>query len=485
MSGTGVERWKLERLYQRITAEVENEYVGLPFQTVLNRIAQRVTDQLPASLGASVILWDAATERFTTASSTVGGQTAELPVKMVRTTGGASRWVIDEQEPVIIPDTADDPFGANPMITEFGVRAYVGVPILIRDEAVGVLYALDDHERHYTEPEVMFLERLARRAAVEINTARQLGEAATMREHAAALEQVATSLIEADTLEELFRAAVDIVAETLPADRVVLVTLDERRRVVIDHVLGGPGADVIGQDTFEELMSGLTGWALRTWETVLSESPDDEREPAALRRRRIENQAGAVIVAPMRYRDSTLGTLTAVRRIDEPLFTAVDADLLEAIANQSAIAIANARLAQSIHAGTASGRPEAIARRLYESLRQGDMATTASLLAADAEWEVPGRSVIAGVYRGRGAMFDHFARIGTLTEGTFRVELVDIFGSTTAAIAAVDWSARCDGRAVSSSSLIHLSVDRGMVVRLRVVPEDQYAFDEFWGVAEG
>ncbi|NNF64881.1 MAG: GAF domain-containing protein, partial [Acidimicrobiia bacterium] len=209
-----------------MAAEAEDELTGLPFQIVLDRIANRVHDELPTTLGASVILWDSDEARFTVAATTVPGQTNELPARRVRTTGGATRWVIDFQDRMIVADTANDPFGANPMIGEFKVKAYAAVPIIVRGESVGVLYALETAPKDYSEAELLFLERLARRAAIEISTARQLGKAASIEGRHDALMTVTRALIEAGSPDETLQAIVDAVADALPADRVLVVTID-------------------------------------------------------------------------------------------------------------------------------------------------------------------------------------------------------------------------------------------------------------------
>jgi signal transduction histidine kinase len=67
-----------------------------------------------------------------------------------------------------VPDVAADPFGANPMLREFRLRAYAGIPLLVEGKALGVVYALDDRPREYQPSDLDFLKSLAGRAAVAI-----------------------------------------------------------------------------------------------------------------------------------------------------------------------------------------------------------------------------------------------------------------------------------------------------------------------------
>jgi len=48
----------------------------------------------------------------------------------------------------------------------------------------------------------------------------------------------------------------------------------------------------------------------------------------------------------------------------------------------------------------------AVVRRLYAALAAGDVATVETCFHPDAVWHVPGRSVLAGTYRGWPAIRD-------------------------------------------------------------------------------
>ena len=141
-------------------------------QAVLDRVAQVVTELLPATGGASIVLWDANTQSFSVSSSTVRNQHPHTTAKRVRAEGGASRWIVDHCEPVIVNDMHDDPFTANPMLADYGLRAYAGVPLLAEGRPLGVLFALDLEPRQYSPEDVDFLSALAHRAASSITKVR-------------------------------------------------------------------------------------------------------------------------------------------------------------------------------------------------------------------------------------------------------------------------------------------------------------------------
>ncbi|MBP7960684.1 MAG: PAS domain S-box protein [Caldilineaceae bacterium] len=141
-------------------------------QSVLDQITRLATDLLPATGGASIAIWDADTESYSLRSTTVPGQQLDATRPRLRKSEGATRWIIDHQAPLIVSDIQDDPFGANPMLREYALRAYAGVPLLANQKAVGVIYALDKDPRVYSTADMDFLSALAARAATAIDRVR-------------------------------------------------------------------------------------------------------------------------------------------------------------------------------------------------------------------------------------------------------------------------------------------------------------------------
>jgi signal transduction histidine kinase len=160
-----------------------------------------------------------------------------------------------------------------------------------------------------------------------------------------ALYHVASSLIAFNDLDNLLQTITDNVAESLPADRVLLLTFDFEEREVTNFVQGGPGVKQIVQLTYEQQMEGLNGWVLRRLQPALAlKGSPDSRVTNDVQERRRELDIGSVIVTPLQYGDMALGTLTAINRLEQPDFTDQDVALMVAMSNQAAIAIENARL---------------------------------------------------------------------------------------------------------------------------------------------
>lgn len=180
-----------------------------------------------------------------------------------------------------------------------------------------------------------------------------------------ALYHNASALIAIESLTELLQMVVNSTAAALMADRMTLITLDLARRQIEHFVSGGPSTAVVVNVDFDELWDGLTGWVLRTMQPVLSPSqPPDPRESVEVQQRRIKTECGTIMVVPLFYRGTVLGTITAIRSLEEPDFSSNDLELLVAMANQAAIAITNAKLFSEVqHLAITDGLTQVYNRR--------------------------------------------------------------------------------------------------------------------------
>ena len=231
-------------------------------------------------------------------------------------------------------------------LEERGADAMLLLPIVTRDQALGFACVWDSTmARDFTEGETATGQTLIHQTAIAMENARlfeQIQEALTETD---VLYRTSRSLIAQEDLSDVLQNVVDGVIEALPADRATVITLDFKRKEVTNFVKGGPGADHVVPSSFEELMEGLTGWALQHMEPALSsKSVPDPREGPRPRERREATECGSIIVVPLAYRDKPMGTMTAINRPEQRDFTQHDVDLMMAFANQTAAALENARL---------------------------------------------------------------------------------------------------------------------------------------------
>jgi signal transduction histidine kinase/DNA-binding response OmpR family regulator/PAS domain-containing protein len=174
-------RAALEHQHRRQAALASVELsLGQPseLRLLFERIAARAHELVPATLGASLVLWNARDSYFEIAATTVPGQSSAEHSRNIRREGGATSWIFENRKPLAVPDNRLDPFTANPMMAKFGIRAYLGVPLIVDDEPAGILYVLDGEVREYSQEDIDFVTALAVRASLAVSRCKHLAELA-------------------------------------------------------------------------------------------------------------------------------------------------------------------------------------------------------------------------------------------------------------------------------------------------------------------
>ncbi len=124
---------------------------------------------------------------------------------------------------------------------------------------------------------------------------------------------------------------------------------------------------------------------------------------------------------------------------------------------------------------------EALVRRAYKAQARGDIERYIDLLSEDFVLHIPGRSQIAGDYRGEEEVRRHFREIAEISGGTFRTEIHDILASDDHVLGLVNARAEREGRVVDLPRVHVWHVRDGQLAELWLHPADQYAFDAYWG----
>ena len=84
---------------------------------------------------------------------------------------GFAGRIAAQQRPIILDDLAHADV-LNPILREKGIRSMCGVPLLVRDDAIGVLHVGTLVHRRFTSDDVELLELVAARVALAIERAR-------------------------------------------------------------------------------------------------------------------------------------------------------------------------------------------------------------------------------------------------------------------------------------------------------------------------
>jgi ketosteroid isomerase-like protein len=122
-----------------------------------------------------------------------------------------------------------------------------------------------------------------------------------------------------------------------------------------------------------------------------------------------------------------------------------------------------------------------IVKRGYAAFNSGDIATLTEIIAEDATHHMVGDNLVSGEYKGRDAILGLYARIGELTNGTYRAEIEQIFADGAGTVVVVHHqTAERDGRRLDNRQALIFTILDGAVVDLQDTSDDIAVDDAFY-----
>ena len=110
----------------------------------------------------------------------------------------------------------------------------------------------------------------------------------------------------------------------------------------------------------------------------------------------------------------------------------------------------------------------------------GDQGPARALLADDVSWHVPGRSALAGHYRGREEVLRYFARRRELARETFRINVHGVLADDERAVIFAGGQVDRGDETLEWETAGVFRIAAGRIAECWVLPYDQYRFDEIW-----
>jgi signal transduction histidine kinase len=144
----------------------------LDLDELLQQITATATELLDCE-ASSILLYDEKNPRlyFAAATGSDPAKLAEIPVPIENSLAGT---IFRTNQPMILNNVEQDPRHYS-LVTDhikFKTKTLLGVPMLIKDRAMGVLEAVNKHNGEFTERDMTILSVTAAHAAIAIDNAR-------------------------------------------------------------------------------------------------------------------------------------------------------------------------------------------------------------------------------------------------------------------------------------------------------------------------
>jgi GAF domain-containing protein/CheY-like chemotaxis protein len=290
-------------------------------------------------------------EDGTLVESTAYGLDADAVRGLVLRPGeGGLGLAVQTRKLVVSSDVLKDPGLFLPpetraRVERHGFRAVMAAPLLARDRVLGGMVVGAEAGREFTADEIQTFQSFADQAALALENARLYAESDRERREAAALAVAARQLAASLDLDELAPQLVEVLRELFDAHASALY----RRRedgMLVSVAFGGAAREHMQQGEVIESRVGLAGRAIETRHPVWTRDVLDDPDHYLTDRVRTAVLASgdrAVLTAPLIAKNEVIGVLAVSDRVPRS-YSEREAALLQAFADQAALAIENARL---------------------------------------------------------------------------------------------------------------------------------------------
>jgi len=261
-----------------------------------------------------------------------------------------SAWVWAHQEPLILNDLDQEERFTRPikLMREYGVRSFCGIPLSTPRRRLGA-FSLGHTVPHTYRIDQLEVQTLAAsQVAVAVENALNYQEASQLQEEVARerdrlklLLDVNNAAVSNLSLTELFRVIPGRVRLAMQCDGACLSLPDSSKQQLEIHGLDFPdGRGFLHEETRLPIEGSSPGKAFRTGQPVLFETPPRALHISAMQLNYQEGiQSGCFL--PLLRGNRQLGVLHLLDRHPRR-FSEADADFLQQVSNQVAIALDNA-----------------------------------------------------------------------------------------------------------------------------------------------
>ncbi|HEU4344619.1 MAG TPA: sigma 54-interacting transcriptional regulator [Candidatus Binatia bacterium] len=265
----------------------------------------------------------------------------------METPGG---WVRETQEPWVASNLASEtrfPDVAR-WLCDRGILSLCVVPVTTALRKVGALALGSRVQAAYSDIDVIFLQQVARQVAVAVDNALNFERAQSVqqqlteeRDRLSLLLEVNNTVVSMLDLHELLNAVSASLRRLVPHEYASLSLYDAETQRLQIHALDFPVSKGLLQEGLSVPVEGSpTGRALTTRQPVFITRRDIEQFGSDIARRILAEGLKSALCLPLISHGRPLGTLV-VASLQEENFPERDAELLQHVANQIAIAVEN------------------------------------------------------------------------------------------------------------------------------------------------
>jgi formate hydrogenlyase transcriptional activator len=259
-------------------------------------------------------------------------------------------WVWETQKSWVVSNLNGDARfpDLGQWLHERGIQSLCVVPVTTALRKLGALAFGSRVGAAYSEIDVIFLQQVARQVAVALDNALNFEQVQSVqqqlteeRDRLRLLLEVNNTLVSALDLHQLLNAVSASLRRLVPHEYASISLYDRETHRLQIHALDFPVSKGLLQEGLSVAVDNSpTGRALTTRQPVFINRGDIKQFGSDIARRILDEGLKSACCLPLISHDRPLGTLV-VASLEEDNFPAKDAELLQHVANQIAIAVEN------------------------------------------------------------------------------------------------------------------------------------------------
>jgi len=344
--------------------EIGQELSKLVEPTEIAKLIHTVIGKVMDNRNLYVALYDDQTQDVSFPAYTIDGETHSSPTRKFGR--GLTEHVISTRQPLLIARDVEEALQKLGLVSSgLLAQCWLAVPMLVGEKVVGVI-TIQDYETPdaYNNSHVELLSTIASHAAIVVENARLYAEMKQQAQRAALTNRISQAVRRTLDVSEVFETAVRELGQHLEVDRCSLFMKDEKAARVTNaaeyHV---PEVAPAGTDFDLPQVQGLSAamekHGVMTFDDV---AKDDRIRDLGI----LKSDVRSIMYVGVTVGDELLGALALSTTKQVRHWSKADIEVAKAAADQTGIAIRQARLYQKAEA---TSMREALANKLSVAIR--------------------------------------------------------------------------------------------------------------------
>ncbi len=330
--------------YKKIIEIMNKINSAMSLKTLLSLIIDSAKELINAE-GASYLVLDEKSDELIF-DIVISDKGEIIQGKRIKVGEGIAGLVAKNREPIIIDNVeqCDNFYEAIDSSTGFKTKNIIAVPVMIRDQLIGVLEVVNSYRPNgFIEDDIHMLQYLADAAAVAINKNDLLTNLKNRVDELTCIYEISQSIYFTFDIDEFLLRVLNAVNSVIRAKRCSFLILNEDNTSV-EHFVSTTGNNKFSIDLENSLMAHV----IKTGDPLLVYDVEQDMKMIPSMNRDKKYRSNSFITVPMKLKDRVIGVLNVTDKPQGDIFNSFELRVLSTVANQVASTFENIVLEKDV-----------------------------------------------------------------------------------------------------------------------------------------